>query len=101
MKKIFLFYLDGSLVPSGGDGSRALDKPLPTLFHLEKAMSHIHPSGKPDPAIFREMAQTLLHRDLTMAEFEALTASYLHYLEHEMATTTKKSPLPGVLKFLD
>lgn len=99
--KLFLFDLDGTLVTTGGAGLRALDKSFAELFAVKDTVKEINPSGKTDPAIFREMAQRFLKRDLTAGEGTALADTYLTHLEKEMEISTKKNALTGVMEFLD
>ena len=99
--KLFLFDLDGTLVTTGGAGLRALDKAFFDLFGVKNTMKEMNPSGKTDPAIFREMANRFLKRELTNDEATALAETYLTLLEKEMEVSTKRSPLAGVVEFLD
>jgi phosphoglycolate phosphatase-like HAD superfamily hydrolase len=100
MKTLFLFDLDGTLVSTGGAGLRALDFAFDEIYKIKNAVEFINPSGKTDPAIFREMVQLHLKRDMTGQDLKSLAATYLYYLEREMKTSPKKITLPGVDDFV-
>ena len=101
MKRLFLFDLDGTLVSTGGAGLRALSLAFFDLYGIRDAMRLINPSGKTDPAIFREMVQTLLGRDLNPGEGERLAERYLAHLAGEVLVPGAKGALDGVREFLD
>jgi phosphoglycolate phosphatase len=100
MKRLFLFDLDGTLVSTGGAGMRALAKAFADLFGVPDAMKNLDPSGKTDPAIFREMIRLNLNRDAQPGDLERLGAAYLAHLEREMAVPGGKGALKGVKEFL-
>ncbi len=100
MKRLFLFDLDGTLVSTGGAGLRALAKAFFDLFGVADAMDDIDPSGKTDPAIFRELIKMNLHRDVEPGEIERLGALYLSHLEKEMMVPGGKGALKGVKEFV-
>ncbi len=99
--KLFLFDLDGTLVTTGGAGLRALGRAFSDLFGVRNAVEKINPSGKTDPAIFREMVKIHLGRDIEHHEFQTMSDAYLRYLEEEMKGSHKKGPLTGVVEFLE
>lgn len=100
MKRLFLFDLDGTLVSTGGAGLRALAKAFFDMYGVADAMDDLNPSGKTDPAIFREMIKMHLHRDIEPGEIERLGASYLAHLETEMTVPGGKGALKGVREFV-
>lgn len=100
MKRLFLFDLDGTLVSTGGAGMRALSSAFFELFGIADAMAAIEPSGKTDPAIFREMILTCLKRDPRTDEIARLGECYLAHLEREMRVPGGKGVLPGVAAFV-
>lgn len=98
--KILLFDLDGTLVSTGGAGLRALDRAFFDLFGIPDVMAFLNPCGKTDPAIFREIIQTKLNRDMTQEDFNKASQAYLAFLSEEMRDNKKATSLPGVNRFL-
>jgi phosphoglycolate phosphatase-like HAD superfamily hydrolase len=90
-----LFDIDDTLVLTGGSGSRALGRACLELHGFADALGHVHLGGKTDPLIVDEVFQHHLGRNATAAEFEALIALYLGYLETEVATSDRYRVLPG------
>jgi phosphoglycolate phosphatase-like HAD superfamily hydrolase len=101
MKRLFLFDLDGTLVSTGGAGLRALSRAFQQLYGVPDAMSRVNPSGKTDPAIFREMVRSFLDRDLEPGEGARLGNTYLEFLEEEVARPGAKGPLAGVTALVE
>jgi phosphoglycolate phosphatase len=101
MKRLFLFDLDGTLVSTGGAGMRALSRAFFDLYGIPDAMGRINPSGKTDPAIFREMIKTFLDRDAEAGELERIGECYLSHLETEMRVPRGKGVLPGVMALVE
>lgn len=99
--KLFLFDLDGTLVSTGGAGLRALDRAFLELFGVSNSTKKINPSGKTDPAIFREMIRLYLNRDMVSRDFDDLSTRYLSYLQSEMDKSRQAKALTGVIEFLD
>lgn len=99
--KLFLFDLDGTLVSTGGAGLRALNATFHDLYGIPNILSQVHPSGKTDPAIFREAVQTFLHRPLNAGELETISEAYLTRLTEETKKTHLYRVLPGVPFLLD
>ncbi len=97
--KLFLFDLDGTLVSTGGAGMRALGHAFKHLYNAPDAHKRVNPSGKTDPAIFREIVRALLDRDALPDELTQIAEVYLHHLEIEMKTSNTRS-LRGVEDFV-
>ena len=95
---LFLFDLDGTLLTTGGAGLKALDKAFFELFEVENAVQFINPSGKTDPAIFREMIRHLFMRDMRPKEQEYIAETYLKHLQSEIESTSEVQLLPGVAR---
>lgn len=99
MRKLFLFDLDGTLVTTGGAGLRALNRAFEDVFGRRNAVEGYSPSGKTDPAIFRELARLRLRRALKEDEKKSLGDRYLALLEEEMAPAPARV-LRGVQDFV-
>lgn len=100
-----LFDIDGTLISTGGAGMRAFNRSLAAKFGLQAADGTVHPDGKTDPLILREI---LAHFGLDTggcAEIQAdVFASYLRFLDEEMGLARTGGTirvLAGVKELLD
>jgi phosphoglycolate phosphatase len=98
---MFLFDLDGTLVTTGGAGMKALDQTFDELYGLKYVVSEINPSGKTDPAIFREIMKRFLDRDPNNSEMARIADTYLGYLAEYCAEPNSVKTFPGVEQFLE
>lgn len=100
--KLFLFDLDGTLLLSGGAGMIAMEQAFMELYALPNAFDQIHPDGKIDPAIFREIIQTRgVKVDDEDAAIKQLSRTYIAHLKPVMATTEKAEIMPGIPALLE
>jgi len=99
--KILLFDIDGTLILSGGAGSRALTKAFQKLYGIPNAMDGIDAHGKTDPEIVREIFERKLSIQPSNAQIEEVLREYLNHLEAEVADSEGYKVLPGVKKALD
>lgn len=99
--KLFLFDLDGTLVSTGGAGLRALSTTFHELYQTDHILDQVDPSGKTDPAIFREIVDVFLKRSVTPYELDQISATYLTHLARETAQSPHYKILPGVHSFLN
>jgi phosphoglycolate phosphatase-like HAD superfamily hydrolase len=98
--RLFLFDLDGTLVSTGGAGTRALAKAFSTLHNIPHADKLLDLSGRTDHSIFREIMKISRSAELSREEISTLGALYLDHLEQEMKNAPVRI-LNGVLGFLD
>ncbi len=98
MPKLILFDIDGTLIDSGGAGSRALASAFGDVFSVKDAFRDISMAGKTDLQIVKEAIY--VHG---MPPDESATASvinsYLRHLSREIGTS-KKYVMPGVVDIL-
>jgi len=94
-KKLLLFDLDGTLILSGGAGSRAIDRAFLELFGIAHAARHVLPHGKTDLQILREIYWKTLGPDADR-HLPALGEAYLRYLAEEVPKSPGYRVLPGV-----
>jgi len=94
--KIVLFDLDGTLVSTGGAGIRALDLAFEKVYGLRGAMTDVHPSGKTDPKIIREIVNKKLGRPAQNDEVAEICEAYLGFLPQEVWLAGNYRTLPGV-----
>ena len=52
--RLILFDIDGTLLRTGGAGTRALNRTMKEVFGLDDGMNGIRPAGKTDRQIVRE-----------------------------------------------
>lgn len=103
MKKLLLFDIDGTLLLTGGAGSRALNRTLLEFFGLADALGKVRPDGKTDPQIIREaLAQAGLNGDSEKALPSDLFPRYTVLLQEELAASAGSlKVLPGVREVLE
>lgn len=100
--RLVLFDIDGTLLLTGGAGSRALRRALYEVYGLTEGMEGIRPDGKTDPLIVREA----LRRNGQDADSQgplspAFFPSYVAHLREEIgASGDKFVVLPGVCDLL-
>ncbi len=101
MKRALLFDIDGTLILSGGAGARALDKAFKYIYGIERAMKDIHPHGKTDPEIVREIFRRKLYREPSREEVSQALYFYVYFLREEVQSSLKFRVLPGVKELLN
>jgi phosphoglycolate phosphatase len=100
--KLLLFDIDQTLINSGGAGLRALDRACHQLFGIPNAMQDIHPHGKTDPAIAREILRVRLNKTAAeIGQIESILDVYLSYLKEEVRLSPNYRVLPGIVSVLD
>ena len=103
MMQLLLFDIDGTLVDTGGAGSRAMTLAFHEVCGVEDAFSTISMAGMTDPTILEEAVlmarESGRHVD---CDFEDVYRSYLEHLRNELRSGTKPyRVLPGVADTLD
>lgn len=98
---MYLFDIDGTLLLSGGAGSRAINGVFERRFDVTGAMDSVSAGGKTDGMIFQECAQAKLGRALEPAEVATLLEEYLPELHHEMQHSPGFRLMPFVRECLD
>lgn len=98
---LILFDIDGTLLLSGGAGSRALNVSIRRLYGLDNAMDGIQPDGKTDPEIVREILARQGRWDGAQHPFpETLFPEYTAALEKELVNSVSFRVLPGARDLL-
>lgn len=96
---LILFDIDGTLVSSGGAGTRSLNLAFKEVFSIEHAFSGISMAGKTDIQIMKEaLGKYRLTPDDGV--IPALTTSYLSHLSIEI-NNDRKYIMPGIIDVLD
>lgn len=100
---MYLFDIDGTLLLSGGAGTRVINQVFFERFGVNGVMDTVSPSGKTDEVIFQECARMGLSRELTSQEFEELLADYIPRMRVELEASEGFHLMPHVeacLEFL-
>jgi len=98
MHRYILFDIDGTLIDSGGAGTRALNLAFRDLFSIPDAFAGIEMAGKTDFQIVREaLARHGIAGDGSI--FPEIEKCYIRHLEREM-NNTRRHVKPGVLSLL-
>jgi phosphoglycolate phosphatase-like HAD superfamily hydrolase len=96
--RLVLFDIDGTLIYSGGAGTRSLNSAFQELFSLENAFHGIHMAGKTDTEIIKE---GLLKHEISIdGNLDAVVSTYLKNLEKEIQNK-RKHVKPGVYGLLE
>ncbi len=95
-----LFDIDGTLLLSGGVGSRALGFALKDIFGLTDGLGNTRPDGKTDPQIVREVLAYSGQVQENSDHLETFFSSYLSYLRRELSAAKNFRVLPGVRELL-
>lgn len=96
--KLVLFDIDGTLLDSGGAGTRSLNKAFRELFSVEHAFGGISMAGKTDIAIINEaLARFGLLNG--RSPIDAVMKAYVGHLKTEMEND-RKHLKPGVISAL-
>ena len=103
--RLVLFDIDGTLILSGGAGMRAFFRAFKQVFDLQVSREVIHPDGKTDPLIAKEILRHFGQESRWNARSrDALFTAYLNCLDEEMGRAKEEGAiriLPGVLELLD
>lgn len=100
--KLILFDIDGTLVNTGGAGSRAFSRALETTFGLSGGLNGVRLDGKTDLQIVREVFQRQgLCLEVSEESARELFGSYVEFLEGELDEVgLQYQVLPGVSELL-
>ncbi|MDA2927614.1 HAD hydrolase-like protein [Acidobacteria bacterium AH-259-G07] len=95
--RFVLFDVDGTLLLTGGAGTRALKSALEQTYALPNGISGVRPGGKTDPQIVREVLQRYGGENrFTEENLSFLFPIYLSFLREELTASHNFLVLPGV-----
>jgi phosphoglycolate phosphatase-like HAD superfamily hydrolase len=95
---VILFDIDGTLIDSGGAGSRSLNLSFAELFSIGNAFQGISMAGKTDTEIIKEGMQK--HGISAESNFEVFISTYLEHLRKEI-DNKRKHVKPGIYELLE
>ena len=96
-----LFDIDGTLLRTGGAGSRGINRVFEREYGVVGAMDKVNPSGQTDPNILTECFQHGLGRTPSKDEIQKVLDLYLPELKKELAVDEKFRVLPYVNETID
>jgi phosphoglycolate phosphatase-like HAD superfamily hydrolase len=98
---LLLFDIDGTLLLSGGAGTRAMDRGFHYLYGIQEAARGHDFSGMTDPVILKDLFFHFHREACTPEEMNTMIEAYLRFLEHELEASSGFHILPGVVELLD
>jgi phosphoglycolate phosphatase-like HAD superfamily hydrolase len=96
-----LFDIDGTLLTTGGAGTRSWRSAFDALFGVPADIGSYTDAGMTDPEVGRRTFERVLGHDPTPQEMASLLAAYLRYLPGEVAASPTYRVLPGVRETLE
>jgi phosphoglycolate phosphatase-like HAD superfamily hydrolase len=101
MKKIILFDIDGTLLLTGGAGKRAFNQIFAELYGVDAAWRDIHPDGRTDPCLMREVFEKCLGRGPRPEEMDRLREAYTAVMGQTLKEAENFRLMPGVVELLE
>jgi phosphoglycolate phosphatase len=98
---LYLFDIDGTILLTGGAGSRALNRVFRDRHDLDGAMDDVSAGGKTDPQIVTEIFVRHLGRAPTAAEIDAVIDDYVPLLRAELRRSPAFRTMPAVAEAID
>lgn len=96
--RLILFDIDGTLIDSGGAGTRSLNLAFKKVFSIENAFHDISMAGKTDTQIMKE--GLMKHNISTDGNLGIVIDSYLKHLRKEI-NNDRKRVKPGIYEILE
>jgi phosphoglycolate phosphatase-like HAD superfamily hydrolase len=98
--KAILFDIDGTLIVSGGAGTKAWKLAFDELYGIPADIGQFADAGMTDPEVGRRTFEAVLHRMPERREFTRLLERRMHYLHETLAESRDYHVLPGVERLL-
>ena len=100
MRKLIIFDIDGTLLLTGGAGKIAFDRVFSELFGIEGAWQEMHPDGRTDPSLIRELFKKNCGRFPLPEEYDQIVESYTRNMASALQETQNFRLMPGILELL-
>lgn len=101
-QKVFLFDIDGTLLHTGGAGTRSLARSFQKIYGIENAFKGITMDGKTDPEIVKEaFRQNGVKQRIETPEIQKVFTEYIPFLKREIWRSTNYRLMPGVEEMLE
>jgi phosphoglycolate phosphatase len=101
MINLLLFDVDGTLILTGGAGTRSFQRTFRELFRKEAVIDGIRFHGRTDPEIIEDIFMNGFNRAPTAEELEAICTQYLVYLDEEVRRSPAFRIMPGLPDILE
>jgi len=98
--RLVLFDVDGTLIESGGAGTRSWSYAFDRLHGIPADIGSHSGAGETDPIVARKTFEGAVGREPTEPELAAIFALYLRRLSHEVATSEGYRVLAGASELL-
>jgi phosphoglycolate phosphatase-like HAD superfamily hydrolase len=98
--KVVLFDVDGTLISTGGAGTRSWRWAFEELHGIPADIGEHSEAGMTDPVVGSSTFRNVLHRDPTEGELGLLLAAYLQRLPTEVQASKGYRVLPGAKEVL-
>src|SRR4030042_134175 len=95
--RLLLFDIDGTLIDSGGAGTRSLNLAFKKVFSIKNALYGVSMAGKTDTQIIKE--GLIKHGVLADGKLDDIINTYLEHLQEEI-NNDRKHTKPGVREIL-
>lgn len=96
--KLLLFDIDGTLISTGGAGTKALNRAFERVLGIKEAFKNFEMAGKTDIQIIKEGLK-LWKINKSESLIKKLVENYLEFLKVEINNNSKKLK-PGVMEFI-
>lgn len=97
---LVLFDIDGTLITSGGAGTRSWRYAFEELHGVPADIGSHSEAGETDPVVARKTFEGAIGREPTERELATIFAAYLRRLSHEVATSEGYRVLEGAVELL-
>lgn len=92
---VILFDVDGTLISTGGAGTRSWRWAFDVLYGVPADIGEFSEAGMTDPEVARSTFRNVIGRQPTEREMARLLAAYLERLTQEVETSERYRVLPG------